>query len=372
MKLLRLCADQLKVNQSLPWNVRNEPGHLLLGKGFPLTSQEQIDTLVARGVYVDQDEFEAHEKAVQAARDRKDPFLMWDAILSQTGRLLRSVQHNPHFADEVDALATEIQAAIREDVDAGTFEMLHSEPQGYAVTHSLQTAFVASMAASQFNWSDNERKTLICAALTMNIAMLDIQNALSQQTTPLTPQQRAKIALHPTEGRRLLEASGVRCQDWLRAVEQHHITTDGKGLPQDRDHLSELACMIHYADVYLAKLSPRASRPAMPVNVAARELFLKAEGAKNPYAAAIIKEMGIFPPGSFVKLANGDTAVVVQPGETASTPRVHSLISADGWVFAECARRDTARPEFKIVSAVPRGNVLMRLDRRKLFGYAAA
>lgn len=51
--------------------------------------------------------------------------------------------------------------------------------------------------------------------------------------------------------------------------------------------------------------------------------------------------------GVFVKLANGDTA---------NTPHVHSLISSDGWVF----------PETK-----PRGNVMIRLDRQKLFGYVA-
>jgi len=51
---------------------------------------------------------------------------------------------------------------------------------------------------------------------------------------------------------------------------------------------------------------------------------------------------------------------------------VQSLISADGWVFPDSAPRDTAKAEFKVVAAVPRGNVLMRLDRQKLFGYAAA
>jgi HD-GYP domain-containing protein (c-di-GMP phosphodiesterase class II) len=372
MKLLRLCAHQLNVNEPLPWNVRNEPGHLLLGKGFLLVDQAQIDALLARGVYVDQDEYEAHEKALKAAQARRDPFSLWANILQYTGTLLRGHKTNPNFAQDIGSLSNQIQCAMREDVDAGTFEMVNGDPHGYAVIHSLQTAFVASLASSRFGWTDDDRATLIRAALTMNISMLDLQNTLTQQTSPLTQQQKAEIAAHPSKGRRLLEGSGVRCEDWLQAVEQHHVTVDGKGLPQDKDHRSQLACMIHYADVYLAKLSPRASRPAMPVNVAARELFLKAEGAKNPYASAIIKEMGIFPPGSFVKLANGETAVVVRPGETANTPQVHSVISGEGWVFPESMRRDTARPEFKIVAAVPRGNVLMRLDRQKLFGYEAA
>jgi HD-GYP domain-containing protein (c-di-GMP phosphodiesterase class II) len=373
MKLLRLCAHQIRLNDPLPWNVRNEPGHLLLGKGFLLTDQAQIDALMERGVYVDQEEFEAHERAAKAAAQaRPDPFTLWANILKRTGQLLRGYKQNPRFAEDMGELSVQIHGAMKEDVNAGIFEMVYGEPTGYAVSHSLQTAFVASLAAERFGWTENDRTTLIRAALTMNIAMLDMQNALTQQAAPLTPQQRAEIDAHPTRGRQILEESKVVCPDWLRTVEQHHVTTDGRGLPQDRSDISQLACMVHYADVYLAKLSPRANRPAIPVNVAARELFVKSGGTDNPYVAAIIKQMGIFPPGAFVKLANGDTAVVTRPGETANTPEVHSLISADGWVFPDAKARDTAKPEFKVVAAVPRGNVLMRLDRQKLFGYAAA
>lgn len=372
MKLLRLCTHQLRLHEPLPWNVRNEPGHLLLGKGFLLTDQAQIDSLLERGVYVDQDDYDEHLRTQKVEHTRKDPFAVWADILKRAGQLLRNHHSNPSFAQDLGELSTHIQGTMRDDVHAGTFEMVSGEASGYAVPHSLQTAFVATLAAERFGWSADECQILIRAALTMNIAMLEMQNMLAKQATPLTPQQRVDIANHPAKGRALLEAAQVSCRDWLCTVEQHHVTTDGQGMPQDRDDLSQMACIIHYADVYLAKLSPRASRPALAVNVAARELFVNSGGANNPYVSAIIKEMGIFPPGSFVKLANGDTAVVLRPGDTANTPQVHSLVSSDGWVFPDTVPRDTARPEFKVVSAVPRGNVLLRLDRQKLFGYAAA
>ena len=34
--------------------------------------------------------------------------------------------------------------------------------------------------------------------------------------------------------------------------------------------------------------------------------------------------------------------------------------------------RDTAKPEFKVTASVPRGNVMLTLNRAKLFGYATA
>ena len=302
----------------------------------------------------------------------KDPFLLWSSIHKRTGMLLLQHKDNPRFAQDLSELAGVIHWAMQQDQEIGTFEMMHGETMGYAIAHSLQTAFVASLAAGRLGWSESDRLTLVRASLTMNIAMLDLQNVLSLQTTPLTAKQRAEIDSHPLRGREILEAANVTSEDWLRTVEQHHVTLDGRDVPQDRTNLSQLACMVHYADVYMARISPRASRVAQPVNIAARELFMKAGGADNPYAAAIIKEMGLYPPGSFVKLANGDTAVVVRKGETAAAPQVHSLISADGWVFPDSKLRDTAKSEFRITASVPRGDVMLSLDRAKLFGYATA
>jgi hypothetical protein len=372
MQLLRLCAHQIQLNLPLPWNVRNEPGQLLLGQGFVLTNQGQIDSLLARGVYVDKDEFDAVEKSTYAPEKRKDPFSLWNNILKRTGTILRQFQGNPQFAKDITDLSGQVHAAMQADQEVGTFEMMHGDANGYAVSHSLQTAFVASLAADRLGWSESERLTLIRAALTMNVAMLDLQNTLTTQTTPLTAAQRMEIDTHPQRGRILLETAQVSCQDWLRTVEQHHVTVDGSDLPEDRSAVSPLACMVHYADVYLARISPRATRVAQTVNVAARELFMKAGGANNIYAAAIIKEMGIYPPDTFVKLANGDTAVVVRKGETAVTPLVHSLISAEGRVFHDSLLRNTAQAEFKVTASVPRGNIMLTLDREKLFGNVTA
>jgi HD-GYP domain-containing protein (c-di-GMP phosphodiesterase class II) len=369
MKLLRLCTQHIRLNEKLPWNVRNEPGNLLLGKGFLLTDQAQIDALLERGVYVDHDEYEEHQRSTSVTT-KADPFSTWANILKQVGTLLRKYESTPNFPTELTKLSSQVQQTMRQDLDAGTFEMMHSDANGYAVSHSLQTAFVASLVAERFGWSDSERTTLVRAALTMNIAMLDLQNTLALQSEPVSPQQRIEIQNHPENGRQLLQACGVTCPDWLNAVGNHHTPAQAKGYAKDRTDSQQMASIIHYTDVYLAKISPRASRPAMAVNVAARDLFVASGGAENPFTAALIKELGIYPPGTYVKLQNGDTGIVVHRGESAVTPKVHSLCSTDGWVFPDPLPRDTAKPEYKVVTAVPRSNVLLNLNRRRLFGYS--
>jgi hypothetical protein len=373
MKLMKLCPQHIRLNHPLPWNVHNEPGQLLLRKGFVLTSQDQIDALLARGMYVDRDEYEQQaRKAAEAVSVAKvDPFTLWSNILKTVAQMLLRPD-SPTFVTEIGQVSGTIQKAMKDDIEIGSFEMLHGQPVGYAVMHSLQTAFVACLVAERFGWSESERHTLMQSALTMNISMLNLQNVLAKQATPPTPEQRAEIDAHPHKSRDMLEAAGVTDAAWLHTVEHHHVTQGGKPLPPDHGTFGPLACMIHYADVYLAKMSPRATRPALAVNVAARELYVHAGGAENPYVGAIIKEMGLFPPGTYVKLANGDTAVVTRKGATANAPLVHSLISSDGWVFPDTKLRDTTKGEYKVVATVPRDNVLLRLNRHRLFGYVAA
>lgn len=373
MKLFRLCVEQVRPGEALPWNVRNEPGQLLLSKGYVIKDTDQALTLIERGVFVDQEEFDQHQQSLAPVKPPLlDPTHLWTQLNSQVHALLTNPQDHPAFQSDVQGASGHIQHALRSDPESVVFEMLSGEPQSNAVAHSVNTAFVAALTANRFGWSESEQATLTNAALTMNMAALALHNMLSTQRTALTPEQRCELHDHPAHSRALLEASGVTDADWLRTVEQHHITPDGRGLPQERGHLSEQACMIHYADVYMAKLSARAYRGALPAHQAARELFINGGGTQNPFVSTLIKEIGMYPPGSFVQLANGDTAVVLKRGEGAHIPQVRSLLNGRGAPYPEPEVRDTAQAAFKVVTGLPRGQVKTKLDRRKIYASARA
>lgn len=292
-----------------------------------------------------------------------DAVTAWDSLLA---RVAHTLQHptDADFAARVEALTDDIHAALAQDRDAGIFAVLrHEDAAGYAVTHALRTALLATLVAERGGWSLSARRTLVRAGLTMNIAMLTLQNALMVQTTPPTQRQRLEIASHAARGRAMLEAAGVTDADWLNTVEHHHVTPGGHALPRHRPGLCPMACLLHYADVYLAKLSPRATRAAMAVNIAAREFHVSAGGPDNPYVSAILQEMGIFPPGTCVKLRNGETAIVLRRGRTPDTPWVYSVMRHDGQPLAQPAARDTSLPAHKVVAALPRGQIRAHLDR---------
>ena len=171
---------------------------------------------------------------------------------------------------------------------------------------------------------------------------------LAAQATPLTPAQREAVHSHPQRSMHVLALAGITDPEWLQAVAQHHETSSGSGYPAGLRDVTPLAAVLHQCDVYTARLSPRQSREALGADSVARSLFADHPG--DATTAALIKEFGLYPPGCFVKLASGETGIVVRRGPSAHTPEVATVTNARGAAVSEPLRRDTSRPEFAIAA----------------------
>lgn len=374
MEMQRLIAEHIKLDQPLPWDVYDASGHLLLRKDYIVDRNDQIDNLLARGMFVSANDFKRTQDTNGNGTDNKrfNPFLLWDDIHTKTQRLLRNVKQEEEFADKILGLASLIEQLCEKDADAGISVMIRADASKYVTAHLLSVSIVAELVAKRLEWSVTERQTLLAAALTMNIAMLDLQARLVGQREPLTIQQREEIERHPIDGHQILIEAGVKDSQWLQAVLEHHESPGGKGYPKKLQQVCKMGELLHVADVFCAKVSPRMYRKAIPPNQAARDLFVsEGQATKNPspIPAIIIKEIGIYPPGCFVKLTNGETAIVVRRGESANTPIVFSLSSGKGVPYVDPVRRDTSRKDYGITGLVPREKIMTRIDASKIWGY---
>ena len=98
--------------------------------------------------------------------------------------------------------------------------------------------------------------------------------------------------------------------------------------------------------------------------VAARQLFIENPG--DPLASMLIKEFGIYPPGCTVRLASGETGVVMRRGEVANTPVVVVVTSRTGEPLITPMPRDTAKPGFGVVGVVPLAAQKVRISAERL------
>ena len=90
---------------------------------------------------------------------------------------------------------------------------------------------------------------------------------------------------------------------------------------------------------------------------AAREACLGPNGTPDEIGAALLKAVGLYPPGSFVELVNGEICIVVARGPRANLPVVAVLIGADGVHRGNAAQRDTNDRRFAVKRAVSAATV---------------
>jgi HD-GYP domain-containing protein (c-di-GMP phosphodiesterase class II) len=379
MQLLALVQGQVRLGEPLPWGVRDAVGNLLLARGQMMNSAAQIEALLERGATVDIEELRAVAEAASraAAQPQRAPTLFgqWEQALWQLDRVLRSVQGvggapaEPGFVDRVDGLARQIMALTLRDPDIAIYLTVRQDPKRltiYALAHSVHCAMVALLMARRLAWDASRTLTLVRAALTMNVGILDLQGRMAAQTGAPSPDQLDQIRAHPTQAVELLSAAGVSDALWLETVAQHHERPDGSGYPAALREVSELATVLRHIDVFMAKLAPRALRKPIGAQMAARQMFQESGGGAVP--AAIIKEFGIYPPGEYVQLKSGEFGVVVRRGASAGTPQVACITDRKGAPTIKSLVRDTAAPEFAITSLPADKTLVHRVPPERLFG----
>lgn len=376
----RLNGRQIVVGCPVPCDCYDGRGNLLLKKGLIVGSQRQVDFLLERGLFGQES-----PDAAQSALDGKPPTpfrILTEfndrlkhlfTLLGQESDAAESELSAISFPDRILGLAEDVQKLCNFDADAA-LGSVHLDSSGhYAVVHPLYRAVLCELVALRKKIAAEERRSIIAAALTCDLSMLKLQDELFGHQGGLSDSQKQKIAAHPRETVEILESFGVVNSVWTTAVLQHHERLNGKGYPAglQADEISVWARVLRLADMYTAMMTPRLYRKPATSKLAMREIFLK-RGVEidEELAVLIVKELGVYPPGAFVKLKNGETGIVIKRGANPKAPLVKSVVGPRGAPLERPMSRVTGSPEFEIVDVVDR-DPIVKIDLHKLWGYDA-
>ncbi len=344
--------QQLLPGVPLPWNVRNAAGDLLLAKGQVVPDAAMLAGLKERGAFADADE-------IAALSNRQDLALTiqmsgrWATLEARLHTILRSPTQQ-HFLRRVREVLVHVAAAAHANADEVIYLIMrhdHSRLEHYGIAHSLHCAALCGLLARRLGWANSTMTSLMGAALTMNISVLELQGTLARRGGAMTWPERMAIEDHPGASARILREAGLRDEIWLEAVEQHHEAPGGHGYPGRLAKPSEMSQLLRLVDMFTAKHSPRTGRLPVPAMKAAQDMFRQAKG--DPLVSLLIKELGIYPPGCCVRLASGEVGVVVRVGSTAASPTVSVLQAADGSHLPRPVLRKTDQADYRIVESLP-------------------
>lgn len=397
MNLVQVTNESIMIGKPLPFALRDETGILLARKGFVIDSRSALEAMRGRGVgfYVDVSESQRHQKAfvgkllelvnddrplgkiAQAKLTTRDLGVLrddpagdapdWLDLQVQGNRLLRDLDTN-NFPDDLERLHSQLDRIARHNPDGALFALFHlssSEINFYSATHAMLVSVICGLAAREvLQWSEAMETTVCKAALTMNIGMTGLQDRLAAQHEPPNAEQREQIQHHAKRSVDVLRKMGLHDADWLEAVRDHHSTTSGD--LASRTPAQRMARLIQRADIFTARLAPRASRRADPAAAAMQACYFDEHRQIDAAGAALIKAVGVYSPGSLVRLVNNETGVVVRRGANTTTPRVAVLVNREGFATGANVVRDTALREFRIAAGVLHRDCKVKINLERM------
>lgn len=341
----------LSVGLVLPWDVFDEHGQLLLKAGSVIKSERQIDQLIDRNAVT---RFKIPESRQPLANGKTHPFLIWEMV-EESATNLSSLTDPDAFAGCMEGMVLVVQGMIEDNLNGTLAAMLLIHHRSYAVGHALHVALLASIISERLKF---DTRTIIQAALTMNISMMDLQQTLYHQVKPLTPEQRAAVQSHPERSVAMLKERGVTDTKWLQLVASHHEPDYPTKTMQ-----GEEALLLHIADIYSAKFSGRGYRQGISPETAI--LATLRPFKEHRVMHQLMKVVGVFPPGLLLKLTDGSMGLVMNATDDITAPNIAVVVDPNGNVVSGKKRRVINKSE--IVAVVPRTKVAATFPYAELY-----
>lgn len=413
---VKINPDEIKIGEPLSGDLYNDSGNCMFRKGFIVNSEQSRLRLLQMELYVEADPTNPSSQptrnsalrapmdtsATQSAsipksqnvgessapRRRKvvyefdlpqselkemvdaNVFLFLDYCIAQEKWICDAIINGQQdMREHINVLADNLYSLFKQAPDAclGAIHLEFEQP--YSCCHPVYSALLCLLIAEGLAIPEQRCAALIRAALTANLGMYEYHDRLVNMNAKLSEEELAVLKTHPELSQGMLIANGVANSLWLEIVLQHHERGDGSGYPKGlkRSEIHPEAAILATVDTYLSFVMPRAYRKPVAPKVAMQKIYKTAVAADDTLSLGLIKQLGIYPPGSLVRLANQEIAVVVdRNGGHTLAPWVACVGVLNGKSYSEPIRRSTTSDVYKIIDSYVSEQVV-EVDMNKLW-----
>ena len=312
--------------------------------------------------------------AVQTEIEYEDLLSLWSDLESGIGIILASPASIQEFEQRVWQYDRWMQALLQRDTDVGLyllFQLATNSPVGYSASHALVCAVLCHLMAAELKVSVPERNSLVHAALTMNIAMTAMQDELASQVEKPSSAQMDMIRAHTTKGGLMLANLHVGDELWLDVVTRHHDERTDEGAFRQISPANRLARILRTVDRYAAMISPRKSRTGRSTAESIRSLISSSKEQTDGVGQALVRVVGLYPPGTYVRLQSAAVAVVMRRTAQSGSPHVAIVVDEDGQPISRPQLHRTAVSGSKIASALAASALNLRINHHLILQMGA-
>lgn len=256
---------------------------------------------------------------------------------------------------DIDGIRTVSESLVKTAGDSFTDVMQlvrYPDYDTFTVGHSVRVASIAVLVAQRAGMSKEFQMEIATAGMLHDVGKSQIPEEILFKASELDEAERLTMDRHPVIGAQILLEHRHASPMAVAAAWGHHLRFDGGGYPTlpDWGVSGRVTALLKVCDVFEALTAIRPYKMALTAR-RAYEIMLGDRGSYDPGAfRALVAAMGLYPPGSFVLLSNGEQGVVERAGPDIERPLVRVTADRTGKPVEhdEAPLRDLSEPEIGI------------------------
>ena len=257
---------------------------------------------------------------IEASKARRRSIQKTEKAFSQSFNqlhaLMKKLSSQPVTAIEE---ATELAARMAEDIvkpDALSMHMIATaqKDQENLYYHALNVSTISMVLAKNLGLSESQVRLVGFAALFHDIGKLRLPSQIMRKKEPLTKPEQNLLNLHTQYGAELAEKLEDFPPEAIPVLFQHHEYMDGSGFPKGLkgDAIDPLARIVMVVNTFDNLCHPGPGLATRSPHTALAYMYKKMR-AQLPEAELklLIKQMGVYPPGTLVMLSDERIGMVI-------------------------------------------------------------
>ena len=285
-KTIPLSSSKIDIGCRFNFDIFDQKGHVLLPRGNLVLSVQEATNLRQHGRRLPED------------KNTASAFTVMQRIAERLTNLFNDIKegHNkgPQRINQIKYLASDFIHIADQEPDAAFASIHLNIHHSYLVVHSLMAAMVCARLSMTKEWDEKARLSLIAAALTHDIGMLDFYQLINSRSA-LSEADIHIIKTHATRSVQMLKGFGVdNLPNGVVAAGSilHYLDLTHH---QHTGHITQLARIEEDRYVWLDRFTVRNLELYGSINEGAKTLVDILDKTISPMGARLLKRWIAFP-----------------------------------------------------------------------------